>query len=117
ARGAGFRPTLPPARPPRHRYRLGILKGADENIHSQVAANFRAALDVLKDAIDVVEGVELPDFPYGIVGGTIIAAEGSSAFDDLFQSGRLSDLTAPEDRSGGYPALAIPARDSLRPPR
>ena len=83
-------------------------------IHSQVAANFRAALDVLKDAIDVVEGVELPDFPSGIVGGTIIAAEGSSAFDDLFQSGRLSDLTAPEDRSGGYPALAIPARDYLR---
>jgi len=48
------------------------------------------------------------------VAGTIIAAEGASAFDDLLESGRIRDLTAPEDRIGGYPALAIPARDYLR---
>jgi len=58
--------------------------------------------------------VTLPDLPWGVVGGTIIAAEGSSAFDDLLDSGRVAWLTAPEDRIGGYGALAIPARDYLR---
>jgi aspartyl-tRNA(Asn)/glutamyl-tRNA(Gln) amidotransferase subunit A len=44
----------------------------------------------------------------------IIAAEGASAFDDLLKDGRLSQLTAPEDRTGGYPALAVSAPDYLR---
>src|SRR2546425_253761 len=55
-----------------------------------------------------------PALPFGVVGGTIIAAEGASAFDDLIDGGRVKDLTAPEDRTGGYPAVAIPARDYLR---
>src|SRR5438128_5858218 len=111
----GFR-SPPAVTRGRHRRRLkvGVLDCADESIHAQVAANFRAALDTLGDVIEVVDGVELPDFPYGVIGGTIIAAEGSSAFDDLVQGGRISELTAPEDRTGGYPALAIPARDYLR---
>src|SRR2546421_168345 len=56
----------------------------------------------------------LPALPFGVVGGTIIAAEGVSAFDDLMEGNRLKDLTAPEDRTGGYGALAISARDYLR---
>ena len=51
---------------------------------------------------------------YGAVAGLIIAAEGASAFDDLLKDGRLSQLTAPEDRTGGYPALAVSAPDYLR---
>jgi len=79
-----------------------------------VAKNFRDALAVLKDVITVTENVELPDLPYGVVGGTIIAVEGASAFDDLVDSGGVAQLTAPEDRIGGYAALAIPARDYVR---
>jgi Asp-tRNA(Asn)/Glu-tRNA(Gln) amidotransferase A subunit family amidase len=109
-----FQPPVAPPRRPARRFRLGVLKGADTNIQTQVAFNFRASLEALQDAVEVVEDVELPDLPYGVVGGTIIAVEGSSAFDDLFQSGKIADLTAPEDRRGGYPALAIPARDYVR---
>jgi aspartyl-tRNA(Asn)/glutamyl-tRNA(Gln) amidotransferase subunit A len=112
ARGFRVPPVTTTGR--RRRFTVGVLDCADDKIHSQVTANFRASLDALRDVITVVDGVELPDFPYGVVGGTIIAAEGSSAFDDLFQSGHIGELTAPEDRTGGYPALAIPARDYLR---
>ncbi len=96
------------------KWRIGIPKGADKDIQPEVAANFRAALKVLGDRVDIVEDVELPDLPYGAVAGLIIAAEGASAFDDLLKDGRLSQLTAPEDRTGGYPALAVSAPDYLR---
>ncbi|HTI06738.1 MAG TPA: amidase [Gemmatimonadales bacterium] len=96
------------------KYRVGIPKNADTGIQPEVAANFRAALKVLADKLEIVEDVELPDLPYGAVAGMIIAAEGASAFDDLLKDGRLSQLTAPEDRTGGYPALAVTAPDYLR---
>jgi len=99
---------------PTKRYRIGIPKGADKDIQAEVAANFRAAVKVLEDRLEIVEDVELPDLPYGAVAGMIIAAEGASAFDDLLKDGRLSQLTAPEDRTGGYPALAVSAPDYLR---
>ncbi len=96
------------------KWRIGIPKGADKDIQPEVATNFRAALKVLEDQVELVEDVELPDLPYGAVAGMIIAAEGASAFDDLLKDGRLSQLTAPEDRTGGYPALAVSAPDYLR---
>ena len=102
------------AESPNKRYRIGIPKGADKDIQAEVAASFRAALKVLEDRVEIVEDVELPDLPYGAVAGMIIAAEGASAFDDLLKDGRLSQLTAPEDRTGGYPALAVSAPDYLR---
>ncbi|MGH7530395.1 MAG: amidase [Gemmatimonadales bacterium] len=110
------RPFSPP--PPRHGsdrpLRVAVVKGAAENIQAEVAANFRAALAALGDTIEVVEGVELPDLPFGAVTSIIIAAEGASAFDDLLRSGRLRELTAPEDRTGGYPVVAVSAADYLR---
>lgn len=96
------------------RFRVGVPKGADKDIQPEVATNFRAALKVIDDSMEVVEDVELPDLPYGAVAGMIIGAEGASAFDDLLKDGRLSQLTAPEDRTGGYPALAISAPDYIR---
>ena len=102
------------AESPTKRYRIGVPKGADKDIQPEVAANFRAALQLLHDRVELVEDVELPDQPYGAVAGMIIAAEGASAFDDLLKDGRLSQLTAPEDRTGGYSALAVSAPDYLR---
>ena len=108
----GFK--VPPEPPASKRFKIGVPKGADKDIQPEVAANFRQALKVLQDRLDVVVDVELPDLPYGAVAGMIIAAEGASAFDDLLKDGRLSQLTAPEDRTGGYPALAVSAPDYLR---
>src|SRR3989441_167062 len=108
----GFR--YPVSGGPRRRWRIAVPQGATDGIQAEVAANFTAALDRLRAAGVVVTDVAVPDLPFGVVAGIIIAAEGASAFDDLLESGRVRDLTAPEDRIGGYPALAIPARDYLR---
>lgn len=109
----GFRVPAAGRRAPR-RFTIGVLKSATDGIQAEVAKNFTDALDTLREVADIVPDVELPDFPYGVVVGTIVAAEGSSAFDELVESGRVKDLTAPEDRLGGYGALAISARDYLR---
>ena len=46
--------------------------------------------------------------------GVIIKAEAASAFETLFESGRITTLTAPEDRIGGYAGQVVLAKDYLR---
>src|SRR5207302_9916628 len=95
----GFR--APGPEPQSHRrFRIGVPKGVIDAVQGEVAENFTVTLDVLRAIAEIVPDVELPDLPFGVVGGTIIAAEGVSAFDDLMEGNRLKDLTAPEDRTG-----------------
>src|SRR3712207_6876880 len=42
--------------------------------------------------ISVEEGVELPDFPAGPMIGAILGAECASAFEDLYESGKINQL-------------------------
>jgi aspartyl-tRNA(Asn)/glutamyl-tRNA(Gln) amidotransferase subunit A len=62
----------------------------------------------------VVADVEFPDMPYGPVVGTIVQAEGASAFRDLIESGRSKELRAVRDRWGGYAASMVLAVDYLQ---
>ena len=62
----------------------------------------------------MVEDLELPDFPYDAAASVIIDSEAASAFEPLFESGRITELTAPEDRLGGYPGQVVLAKDYLR---
>jgi aspartyl-tRNA(Asn)/glutamyl-tRNA(Gln) amidotransferase subunit A len=57
--------------------------------------------------------VKLPDFPYGPAVGTIVDAEGASAFRDLIESGRVQELASPTGRVGGYSASLVTAVDYL----
>jgi aspartyl-tRNA(Asn)/glutamyl-tRNA(Gln) amidotransferase subunit A len=57
--------------------------------------------------------VKLPDFPYGPAVGTIVDAEGASAFRDLIESGRVQELASPTGRTGGYSASLVTAVDYL----
>ncbi|HEU4681620.1 MAG TPA: amidase [Gemmatimonadales bacterium] len=100
--------------PPRRRYRLGILRGSRDKIQLEVLRNFDAALRVLADFADVVEDLELPNFPYDAAARIILGAEAASAFEPLIASGRITELTAPEDRLGGYAGQVILAKDYLR---
>lgn len=90
--------------------RIGVLAGATDNCQPEVAANFNAALDVLKQ-FATIEPVELPDLPYGPVTEVILRAESASAFDEFVTSGQVMGLTAPEDRVGGYARRMLPAKD------
>jgi len=94
--------------------RVGVMKDSYEKAQVEVRANFLASLEVLKRTGARVEmDVKLPEFPYGAVVGTIVDAEGASAFRDLIESGRVKELASPSGRIGGYSASLVTAVDYL----
>ncbi len=96
------------------RFRFGTLKGTLDKTQPEVRKNFEESVAVLRQMGDVVEDLELPDFPYDAMAGLIIDAEAASAFEPLFESGRITRLTAPEDRIGGYSGQVVLAKDYIR---
>ena len=108
-------PFTPPDRSAgRKRYRLGMLEGTLEKLQPEVRRNFEESLRVLRDFAEVEEGLELPEYPYDAMASIVIDAEAASAFESLFESGRITELTAPEDRIGGYAGQVVLAKDYLR---
>lgn len=106
----GFRE--PPLRP-----KIAIPKRATDRIMPEVRENFNAAVIVLREFCDVVTEVEVPNLPYGAAVGTIVRAEGAAAFQELIETGRVRELRAKADRTGGYVAyntLAVDYLNALR---
>jgi aspartyl-tRNA(Asn)/glutamyl-tRNA(Gln) amidotransferase subunit A len=97
----------------KRKLRLAVLKDSYEKAQEEVRVNFLRSLDVLRRTADVEMDVKLPDFPYGPSVGTIVDAEGASAFRDLIESGRVRELASPEGRTGGYSASLVTAVDYL----
>jgi Asp-tRNA(Asn)/Glu-tRNA(Gln) amidotransferase A subunit family amidase len=96
------------------RRRIGVLRGTRDKTQPEVVQNFEKSLAVLRQSADIVEDLELPDLPFDPAASVIIDAEGASAFEPLFESGRITELTAPEDRLGGYAGQVVLAKDYLR---
>jgi Asp-tRNA(Asn)/Glu-tRNA(Gln) amidotransferase A subunit family amidase len=103
-----------PLRERRRRYRLGVLRGSSDKTQPEVRRNFEDSLAVLRQFCDVQDDLELPAYPYEAMASIVIDAECASAFEPLFQSGRITELTAPEDRVGGYSGQVLLAKDYLR---
>ncbi len=97
----------------RRRPKLGIVAKATQKTMPAVVANFERSLAVLGTFCDLVHDVALPDLPYGNAVGAIVNGEGASAFRALIESGRLHDLRAVSDRTGGYVAYATLAVDYI----
>lgn len=95
--------------------RIGVMKDSYEKAQAEVRANFLRSIEALKQVayVEIVMDVKLPDFPYGAAVGTIVDAEGASAFRDLIESGRVQELRAPKDRVGGYSGMLVTAVDYL----
>jgi aspartyl-tRNA(Asn)/glutamyl-tRNA(Gln) amidotransferase subunit A len=93
--------------------RLAVMKDSYEKAQPEVRENFLRSLEVLKKFADIEMDVKLPDFPYGPAVGTIVDAEGASAFRDLIESGRVQELASPTGRVGGYSASLVTAVDYL----
>lgn len=75
----------------------------------------------LQDALRVIKAlgyqtkvVELPDFPYGSIVGTVIAGEAGSIFEDFIRSGQVDQLADASQIAGLKTALETPAADYLR---
>jgi aspartyl-tRNA(Asn)/glutamyl-tRNA(Gln) amidotransferase subunit A len=75
---------------------------------------FAAALAVLKDlGVQMVEA-KMPQFPYGPVLSTILAAEEASIFEPLIKSGKVDELADNAQIAGLKAALDVPATDYLK---
>src|SRR5215210_2474624 len=95
------------------RPRIAVLKDSYEKAQPAVRENFLRSLEVLKRFATIEMDVVLPDFPYGAAVGTIVDAEGASAFRDLIETGRCKELASPSGRVGGYSASLVTAVDYL----
>jgi aspartyl-tRNA(Asn)/glutamyl-tRNA(Gln) amidotransferase subunit A len=95
--------------------RIAVMKDSYEKAQPAVRENFLRALEVLRKLADVeIEmDVRLPDFPYSAAVGTIVDAEGASAFRELIETGRVKELASPSGRTGGYAASLVTAVDYL----
>ena len=111
-----YRFTAPPRRPAARRaasLKVAVMKDSYEKAQPAVRENFLRSLDVIKKFAAVEMDVKLPDFPYGPAVGTIVDAEGASAFRELIESGRVAELASPTGRAGGYSASLVTAVDYL----
>jgi len=95
------------------RFTLGVPKGVADDAQEDVRICFEEALNVLRK-ISTIEEFEFPDMPYEAITRTILNAEAASSFDEFIESGRASELTAPEDHYGPYARTVVLAKDYLR---
>ncbi|MEM3069912.1 MAG: amidase [Candidatus Bathyarchaeia archaeon] len=119
---AGFDPRDPSTidkpfkydeRPPKRRFKLAYIKGVTEGVDEAVLTNFERSLRELREEA-VIDEITLPDLPYEAVTRIILNAESVSAFEEFIDSGRVSELTAPEDKYGAYARTVVLAKDYLR---
>jgi aspartyl-tRNA(Asn)/glutamyl-tRNA(Gln) amidotransferase subunit A len=77
-------------------------------------AAFDAALGVLKAAGAQLVDLQWPQFPYGAVLSTILAAEEATIFEPLIASGKVDQLTDKPQIAGLKAAGDVPAKDYLK---
>lgn len=104
--------TEPAEKPGERRFRFAVLAEPQVKLQPEVEANYQKSLEVLRELGDFRE-LKLPDLPTDAAAGTIIACEMAAVFGPLVRSGDVWELTAPEDRLGGYAAQLIPAVDYI----
>ncbi|MDB5348473.1 MAG: Amidase [Schlesneria sp.] len=94
------------------RFRFATLDVDFDKLEPEVRKNYEGSLEVLKQ-IGTIDAIKLPDLPYPVVASTIISCEMGAAFGEFMTSGDVWELSAPEDRWGGFSNLLIPARDYI----
>lgn len=95
------------------KFRLAILKDITENVDDAVQTVFKHTLNVI-EKFATIEEISFPDLPYEAITRTILNAESASAFEDFIESGKTSELTAPEDHYGPYARTVVLAKDYIR---
>lgn len=86
----------------------------DEWAEPSARPAFRKALDSIRELGTQITEAKLPDFPYGLLTGTIISAEGASVFEQLITSGAVNQLADKHQIAGLKASLEIPAKGYLR---
>ncbi|MFO0846728.1 MAG: amidase [Gemmataceae bacterium] len=96
------------------RFRIGIVAGAADRVQPEVKKNFEATLKVLAGFAELVDGVKLPEMPFGDVLGTVLRAEEASAFRDLLDSGDIWRLRTARDKAAAHATALVLATDYLQ---
>src|SRR5260370_11112220 len=99
---------------PARALRIGWLTNAWEKPDPDVTAAAEAAIAILKAQGCQVADAQLPVGPWEDAATVVIAVEGASAFQDLIESGRVSELADPLGQIAGYVNLQIAASDYMR---
>jgi aspartyl-tRNA(Asn)/glutamyl-tRNA(Gln) amidotransferase subunit A len=95
------------------RFRFAVLEGATTGCDDAARTNFERSLETLQ-GIGSVEEVELPELPWEAITRTILHVEAASAFEEFIESGKIAELTAPEDHYTAYARDAILAKDYVK---
>ena len=94
--------------------RIGWLTNQWKEMAPDVSQAGTAAHQLLGRSHDVtMTEVALPEGPWEIAAGVIIAVEGAAAFRSLIESGRVQELNDPLGKIGGYVNEAISASDFI----
>jgi len=99
------------------RFKIAVIKGSYERAQPEVRANFEKSVEAVAKFADVSHDVEFPDYPYGAILGTILFSEGTAAFRELVDTGRMREMENPADRINGYVGMSISAVDYLQAQR
>jgi aspartyl-tRNA(Asn)/glutamyl-tRNA(Gln) amidotransferase subunit A len=86
----------------------------DESADPAARADFQNALKAFKSLGVQLKEIEIPDFPYGALTGTIISGEAASIFEDLIKSGKVDELADKRQAAGLQAALEMPATEYLK---
>jgi aspartyl-tRNA(Asn)/glutamyl-tRNA(Gln) amidotransferase subunit A len=93
--------------------RIGWLTNAwqEKAMDPSVAKVIEAARKLLPRHFTSVKNASLPDGPWEDAANLVLSCESGSAFADLIRSGRVSELTDPLAKIGGYANLTISGSD------
>jgi aspartyl-tRNA(Asn)/glutamyl-tRNA(Gln) amidotransferase subunit A len=94
--------------------RIGWLTNAWKQISPAVQQPLAEARSVLEKSGAQVKDAALPEGPWEAAAGVVLGAEVASAFDEFIESGKISQLTDPEGRIGGYVNQQIAGADLVR---
>jgi aspartyl-tRNA(Asn)/glutamyl-tRNA(Gln) amidotransferase subunit A len=86
----------------------------DDSLDPPVRPVFQAAFEAIKGMGVSLTEITMGTLPYGAVSGTVISAEGASAFEELIESGKVDELADQKQIAGLKAGLEIGARDYLK---
>ncbi len=93
--------------------KLATPRNVTDGLDDAICRNLKRSLAVLGQ-VATIDEVDFPALPFEAITRTILNAESVSVFDEFIDKGKVSELTAPEDRFGAYCRTAVLAKDYLR---
>ena len=93
--------------------KIGIPDGIADNIQNEVKDNFNTTLKILESRYTLIP-IKLPDIPISAATRTILSAEVSSAFEEVFEKGLQTKLNAQETHYSSLATNAVLAKDYIK---